>query len=178
MAAISLPYVQQIFQAYDRNRDGKMDSAEVAGASLGLLQSGDQTGGSFMAALVQGGSDRRGMFPDFNGDQLLDTSEIARLASSTGQADAVESADLQAVFGSRYQSGGAGVDTNNLQQWAALGAQPAPQAGQQPGAYGASPPSAGGGTADASGSAQQCMLQMMQMMMQMMQMLLGQMMPR
>ncbi|HEY9687580.1 MAG TPA: hypothetical protein V6C52_11440 [Coleofasciculaceae cyanobacterium] len=183
MASISFPVIQQAFQTHDINKDGKLDVPEIAKASLNLLGNGDQTGGSFFATLLQGGNDRRGMFPDYNGDQAVDVNELGRLASANGDPNAIDATDFQSVFGPRYQAGGAGADMNFLQQVAGI-TPTSPQASvQQPqfsqmGGYpppplppngnpGPVPPPATGG------NNQQVMMQMVQMMMQMMQLMMS-----
>lgn len=189
MAAISLPFVQQLLQMNDINRDGRLDVAEIANASIKEFAQGDQTGGSFFASLVQGGVDRRGLYPDYNGDQAIDANELAMLAGANGNPGAIDSGDLQAVFGTRYQGGGQGVDIQQLQNLAQTNISKF-QAGdqnqpfmnsvnylqQQNTGYYNDPyynnpygPPQGGG----QGGNQQFMGQFMQIMMQMMQMMLS-----
>jgi hypothetical protein len=183
MASISLPVIQQAFQTHDINKDGKLDVSEIAKASLNLLGNGDQTGGSFFATLLQGGNDRRGMFPDYNGDQAVDVNELGRLASANGDPATIDATDFQSVFGTRYQAGGAGADTNFLQQVAGMSPsspQPPVQQSQSPqtGAYPPPPLPPNGNPGPfpppvTGGNNQQAMMQMVQMMMQMMQLMMS-----
>lgn len=121
MGAVNIGQLQQLFPAFDINRDGQLDRPELAKASLNLIGQGDQasvTTGSLLATMVQGGVDRQGLFPDFNGSGGVSFNELAQLAAGNGNQGSIEAADFQAVFGNRFQAGGNSLDINGLQQLA------------------------------------------------------------
>lgn len=148
--AVTLPMLQQIFQAFDGNRDGRMDRQEIAQSSLSLFQQGNQFMGGFMASFLQGGLDRQGLMPDYNRDGALDLNELNSLSNASGYGGVIETSDFATVFQGRVnpQGGGSPIDINQLQATAS---------GQ--GLYG--------------GSLNQGAVQLMQMMLQMMMTMLG-----
>jgi Ca2+-binding EF-hand superfamily protein len=117
--AVSLQTLQPLFQASDTNSDGKLNRQELARASLKYLNSSNnQEVGSLFATLLQGGTDRQGLFPDYNTDSAIDFNEFTTLAGKSGDKQSLESDDFKTAFGNRYQAGGQSINLNQLRQLA------------------------------------------------------------
>ena len=122
MSAVSVSTLQPLFQRFDADRNGKMDRAEIAQASLNLLQSGDAVQinqGNLFATFVQGGVNKNGLLPDMDKDNALSLAELSNLASHSGDGAAIEASDFQKGFGNAFVAGGNTVDMAKLKELAA-----------------------------------------------------------
>ncbi|MDX2083916.1 MAG: hypothetical protein SFZ03_00830 [Candidatus Melainabacteria bacterium] len=119
------------FQLYDQNFDGALNKNEAANLYLHYRESGQMDKAAFIATWFVGGTDGRGLVPDFNGDGLVAIDEVALLGRSGPTAQtipsdfdsngnlggpptliggtdpyAIEPEDFQAVFPGRFNPGG------------------------------------------------------------------------
>jgi hypothetical protein len=112
MTTVSLSQVQDNFGRYDIDKNGRLDRPEIAKASLNLMGQEapeKQAQGQLFATLDIGGTNKRGLFPDYNRDGGISRGEFCRLAGASGQSDTFESSDFKAVFPTSYQEGGSSI---------------------------------------------------------------------
>jgi len=122
MSSVNVSYLQGLLfkpgrqGGYDIDGNGVLDRPELAKASLNLMGQEDpnaQTAGKLVATFVQGGKDKQGLLPDYNGDKALSSQELTQFA---GGKPTITSDNFKQTFGDRYQPGGSSLDINGLQQ--------------------------------------------------------------
>jgi hypothetical protein len=125
MASVNASYLKGLLfkppgqqGSYDIDGNGKLDRPELAKASLNLMGQEDpnaQNAGRLVATFVQGGKDKAGLLPDFDGDGALKSDEIDQFA---GNSQNITSDNFKRTFGDRYQEGGTTLDIPGLQKTA------------------------------------------------------------
>lgn len=114
--AVRLQSLQYAFAKSDIDGNGKLDRPEIAKASLHYLGSKHkQELGQLFATFVQGGTDKQGLFPDYNRDGSLDLDELKVLSRDK---TSINQGDFKAAFGNRFQKGGQDIDMNALRSLA------------------------------------------------------------
>lgn len=106
--------MRQVFQQFnaDGSRDSKgnatLDRAELAKAAVELHKRGDEDSlvqASILATMViPRGEYELGLFPDYDGDHFVSTTEMEQLAARTGSADQFESSDFGVDFPNRGEA--------------------------------------------------------------------------
>jgi|GEM_PF-2059254 len=119
MASVKVSFLNQVFSKYDIDKNGTLDDPEIAKGSLNLLGKEDaqsQAAGSLLSTFIQGGKDQKGLFPDFDNDNAVSKSELAKLGAASGDTGTIETSDFNAVFGDKVVSGGNSIDLDGLKE--------------------------------------------------------------
>ena len=126
MTSVSMTNVVNDFIKADTNKDGFLSKQETAQEAINLDNNGQTDEYRLFATFIAGGSDNKGLFPDFydaNGkagtDGNISLSDLFNLAAADasqtgGSADSISSNDLSAKFGSRA-SGGNTIKFSDIQ---------------------------------------------------------------
>jgi hypothetical protein len=117
---VNLGAAQQGLIMADDNRDGLVDKQELANAAYQLLNNPNATEadiqlGRLYAAMVLGGKDAQGLFPDMNGDGAISANELALLASGDQQDDVISAQDLRFAFGDDFNAGASHFTLSDLE---------------------------------------------------------------
>jgi hypothetical protein len=119
MSSVKVSFLNQVFSKYDIDKSGTLDDAELAKGSLNLLGKDDaqsQAAGALFSTFIQGGKDQKGLFPDFDNDNAVSKSELAKLGAAGGDTAAIETSDFKSVFGDKAVTGGNGIDLDGLKE--------------------------------------------------------------
>lgn len=84
------------------NGDGQYSREEVAQAALSSDPESKEY--SLLYTMVAGGKDKKGLFPDGDGNGLLSKGELNSLAKQDGKGDSFSTNDFSKMFGDRAQS--------------------------------------------------------------------------
>ncbi len=93
---VTLNTIQDIFDKYDENEDGVLTRQEIARAALDLRAQGKGKEFALMATFLQGGKDKKGLFPGKNG--VLKYEDLVDLAKASGEISAITADDFKKKF--------------------------------------------------------------------------------